>query len=206
MAAFGVIGSTGTLLSAIALFQPDTVAAGLYYLPHSVLAGALMFLVADLVARARGDTDDALTPDGPFARMGQYGALFMLAAIALAGLPPLSGFIGKLLILGASADDPLAAWIWAAILGGTFLAILGLARAGSILFWKSRDGSEFVAARDPVWASAPAWVLCALLAALTLLAGPVTRNAEATAAQIYEVGSYVDAVLVDQPPFEMEAK
>ena len=204
MAAFGIIGSTGTLLSAVALFQPDTIAAALYYLPHSVLAGALMFLVTDLVARARGDTDDTLVPDRPFARMGQLGALFMLAAIALAGLPPLSGFIGKLLILSASADARFAAWIWGAILLGTFLCILGLARAGSNLFWKSRadeyafpDG-ETPQPRDKAIAAAPAWMLCALLAALTLFAGPVTRNAEATAAQIFSVGDYAAAVLLEQ--------
>lgn len=199
MAAFGVIGSTGTLLAAVSLFEPASVAAALYYLPHSVLSGALMFLVADLVARARGEADDALVPERPFARMGQYGAMFMLAAIALAGLPPLSGFIGKLLILSASADARFAWWIWAAILGGTFIAILGLARAGSILFWKSRNGEEALPPRDGLLASAPAFVLIALLAALTVFAGPVTRNAQATSAQIFAVGNYIEAVLVDQP-------
>lgn len=198
MAAFGVIGSTGTLLSAVALFQPNSVAAALYYLPHSVFSGALMFLVADLVARARRDADDDLAPCGPFARMGQYGALFMLAAIALAGLPPLSGFIGKLLILSASADAPLAPWIWAAILVGTFLGILGLARAGSALFWKSRNGGDALPATDSRLAAAPAWALCALLAALTIFAGPVTRNAEETTAQIFDTNAYKQAVLVDQ--------
>ncbi len=158
-----------------------------------------MFLVADLVARARGEADDALVPERPFARMGQYGAMFMLAAIALAGLPPLSGFIGKLLILSASADARFAWWIWAAILGGTFIAILGLARAGSILFWKSRNGEEALPPRDGLLASAPAFVLIALLAALTVFAGPVTRNAQATSAQIFAVGNYIEAVLVDQP-------
>ena len=53
-AAYAVIGSTGTLLIAVAGWSADTLGAGLYYLAHSTLAGAALFLVADVAARRRG--------------------------------------------------------------------------------------------------------------------------------------------------------
>ncbi len=197
LAAFGIIGSTGTLMVAVSLFTPEGIAASLYYMPHSVLAGGLVFLVTDLVRRARGKDADSLLPGQPFARLGQLSVLFMLAAVALAGLPPLSGFVGKLLILDSSAAAPLAPWIWAALLGGTFLAILGLVRAGSTLFWKAQG--EPLAA--PRWQrsldTVPAWGLFALLCALTIFAGPVVDYTRATSAQLFERTGYITAVLGD---------
>ncbi|MHB9880143.1 monovalent cation/H+ antiporter subunit D [Pacificimonas sp. ICDLI1SI03] len=193
LAAFGVIGSTGTLLAAVALFDRDAVAAALYYLPHSTLAGAILFLVADLVGRARGDLDDRLQPGRTFARRGQLSLLFLLSAIALAGLPPLSGFIGKLLILSTASASPAAPWIWGSILVTTFLAMIGLARAGSVVFWKV--GAAEVRSPPRRWTTGPAWAIFALLAILTIFAGPATDYAAAAAGQLFAPDGYIDAVL-----------
>jgi multicomponent K+:H+ antiporter subunit D len=197
LAAFGVIGSTGTLMVAVSLFTPEGIAASLYYLPHSVLAGALLFLVTDLVTRARGAEDDRLQPGHPFARHGQLSVLFMLAAIALAGLPPLSGFVGKLLILDSSATAQLAPWIWSTVLGGTFLAILGLVRAGSTVFWKAEGEPLAPPQSQRRLDTAPVWGLFAALCTLTILAGPAFDYASATSAQLFQRDGYITAVLGD---------
>ena len=55
----------------------------------------------------------------------------------MVGLPPLSGFLGKLLILDGVRDAAGGYWIWAVILITTVIGILGFARAGSQIFWKS---------------------------------------------------------------------
>ena len=55
----------------------------------------------------------------------------------MAGLPPLSGFLGKLLILDAATRSDRVWWIWAAILVTLALAVVGFARAGSCVFWKT---------------------------------------------------------------------
>ncbi|MEE4289040.1 MAG: monovalent cation/H+ antiporter subunit D, partial [Erythrobacter sp.] len=195
LAAFGVIGSTGTLMVAVSLFTPEGIAASLYYMPHSVLAGALVFLVTDLVRRARDEDADSLLSGRPFARIGQLSVLFMLAAVALAGLPPLSGFVGKLLILDGSASADLAPFIWAAVLGGTFLAILGLVRAGSALFWKIEGDPRPAPRWQRRFDTLPAWGLFALLGALTIFAGPMVDYARATSGQLFERTGYIEAVL-----------
>ena len=165
-------------------------------------------MFTDLVARARGDTDDTLVPDRPFARMGQLGALFMLAAIALAGLPPLSGFIGKLLILDALADHPQMAWAWVAVLGGSLITIVGFARAGSLLFWKStatdvKPAEAHDALPADITPSGPAvlfptFAALGVLAALTILAGPVSRYLQATADELHDPAAYIEQVLINQ--------
>lgn len=203
LAAFGAIASMGTLLIAISLFTPAATAAALYYLVHSTLAAALLFLVADLVIERQGKW---ILPQLPMAQTGLISALFFAAAIALAGMPPLSGFLGKLLVLDATRDADLANWIWGVILVGSLITILGMARAGSQLFWKGHGLPERIA-EDPdheptaAVATAPAlpFVACfgllAGLVALTVFAGPATRYAEATAAQLFAPTAYIDTVL-----------
>jgi len=197
-AAFGVVGSTGTLLVAVSLFEPRAITAALYYLPHSTLTGALLFLVGDLVARHRPDYGDAITVGPRFASIGPISALYLLAGIALVGMPPLSGFIGKLLILTAAAAHPAAGWIWVTILVSTLIGTIGLARAGSILFWKSSTCDEPLRpapAQVGRKALLPSAALVALLAALVLGAGGIVAYMDTVSAQLFAPRNYIEAVL-----------
>ena len=198
MAAWSVVGSMGVLLSAIAVFSAEAMGPALYYVLHSTLAGAALFLIADLIAKRRAEHGDALTLAPRFAQSGLLSGLFFLAAIGVVGLPPLSGFVGKLLILDGVRAAPEAAWIWATILITTLIGVLAFARAGSRLFWKSAElEGEIVvrALRGRVIGVGAAAALLAALALLAVLGGPVTAWTEATAAQLFAPQGYVDAVL-----------
>ena len=198
MISFAVVGSMGTLLIAVALFTPQALSAALYYLIHSTLAAGAFFLVADLVSERRPADGDALAAGAAFAQTGTVGALFLLAAIAMAGLPPLSGFVGKLLILDAARDAFNRNWIWSLMLSTSLLAIVGFARAGSLLFWKSGALARHPDAQAPARTALPIAAVGLLLtasAALTVQAGPVNRYLEATATQLFAPAAYIDAVL-----------
>ena len=114
---------------------PAGVTTALYYLVHSTLSGAALFLLVDLIAERRGRMLDRLVPAGEIANPNLLGGLFLLGAIAIVGLPPLSGFIGKLMILDASRGADAAPWVWSIVLGMTLVMVLGFARAGSAVFW-----------------------------------------------------------------------
>ena len=192
-AAFAGIASMGALFAAVAAFEPQATSAALYYLIHSTLAGAALFLVVDMVARRRGD--GGLTgPTLPFAQSGLLAALFLAAAVALAGTPPLSGFIGKLLVLDALRDDMVL--VWSVILAGSFLMILGFARAGSHVFWKSAASapSDDRNRVEPLALTA-IFVLIAGLVGLTVFAGPVTRWLDDTAQGLHDPAAYIGAVM-----------
>ncbi|MDZ4093640.1 MAG: monovalent cation/H+ antiporter subunit D, partial [Paracoccaceae bacterium] len=135
LVAFATIASMGTLFVAIAQFTPQSTAAALYYLIHSTFAGATLFLVADLVTDRRKE-DGLRQALPPIAQNGLIAALFFAGAIATAGMPPLSGFLGKLLILDA-IRGPGMALIWGSVLITSLIMIMGFSRAGSTLFWKS---------------------------------------------------------------------
>jgi multicomponent K+:H+ antiporter subunit D len=192
LAAFAGIASMGTAFLAISAFTPSTLSAALYYILHSTLATAAMFLVADLVARRRAHV--RLDAPAPIAQSGLIASLYMATAIALAGMPPLSGFIGKLLILDAfRAEAPL---VWTTILVSSFLMILGFARAGSQLFWKpagtETDPTPDTPGPEPL-AFAATLTLLAALAALTVFAGPVTDALTTTATGLFDTQSYITA-------------
>jgi multicomponent K+:H+ antiporter subunit D len=186
-AAFAVIGSTGTLMIAVAAWQVETLAAALYYLIHSTLTGAVLFLVADVVARRRAGQADQASPGPAFAQRAGVGLMFMAAAIAATGLPPLSGFIGKLLVLRSLTGLPGWQWAWSAILGTTLIGVIGFARTGSAIFWKSADGENGQAAGYADMIAPVAALL--LLAALFVGAGPMTAFTGNAALQLLGSGA-----------------
>lgn len=204
--AFSVVGSMGTLFVAVAAFSPIATTAALYYMVHSTFAAACLFLIADLVVTQRAA--DTLTPMPATVQNGLFAALFFAAAIAMAGMPPLSGFLGKLLVLDALRDPVYIGWAWPAILAGSLLTIVGFARAGSTLFWKSTampapdpedadingDGDVMVAKATPAQV-APTILAVAALAGLAIFANPVAAYLEDTSNQLFDRAGYIASVL-----------
>jgi multicomponent K+:H+ antiporter subunit D len=138
--AYLVVLSVGTLLTAFALGTPAGIAAGLYYLPHSTFAAAALFLLADVIARGRGALADRLDPGPTVPAAPLVGGLFFFLAVLISGLPPLSGFLGKWMLLQAALDRPGMAWVLALVLSASLLTIVALARSGSLLFYRA-DGA-----------------------------------------------------------------
>ncbi|MDD9707655.1 monovalent cation/H+ antiporter subunit D [Seohaeicola sp. SP36] len=207
LAAFAAIGSMGTLLIAIAPFTPQATTAALYYMIHSTLAGAALFLVVDMVRARRQAEDDAIAPRAVIAQNGLIAAYFFAAAIATAGMPPLSGFLGKLLVLDALRGHDLVWLIWATILVTSLVAVVGFARAGSMVFWKVEPAPEVDSAAAPP-AALPFVATGSLIAgivALTVFAGPVTAFLSDTSEQVFDKQAYIDAVMDTPRAQEAEA-
>ncbi len=198
LVAFSVIGSMGMVMVAIALFSPEGIAAALYYIVHSTLAAAVLFLVSDLVRIGRGNVD--LTSQAPMAGTYLTAAMFFAGAIAMAGLPPLSGFLGKLLVLDAAYDSTLMVWVWSVVLTSSLISVVGFARAGSVVFWKAHSiaASEAPVAdtRTPsVLAYSAVGGLFALLVAHTIFAGQVHAYTTKMASQLFAPDEYISVVL-----------
>ncbi len=193
-AAYLVVVSAGTLLTAFGLGGAEAVAAGLYYLTHTTFAAAALFLLADIIGRARGTVHDRLVT-GPGLPRGQLLAgVFLLAALASSGLPPLSGFIGKWLILQSSLASPWMPWVLSVILVTSLLGVMGLARSGSQLFYNTDptlDAGTTIRLGD---LTAPLLLVFAGVA-LVVFAGPLYEFSQAAAMQLVQPAGYLEAVL-----------
>ncbi len=202
LVSFLVVGSAGMLLLAVGLGTPGTLSAGLFYLVHSTLVAAFLFLLVDRIALVRGASDalQARTLGGSW---GVLGAAFFMGAVAAAGVPPLTGFLGKSLLLQAAGTTPWAAWVVALVLASSFLLVVAMARAGSTVFWEGGRSSASGAPKAGAAASVAtpagpkvALILLALgLGALTLGAGRLAAYADATAAQLFDREAYIRAVM-----------
>src|SRR3989344_5697166 len=124
--AYLVVVSVGTLLAGIAIGTEQALAAALYYLVHSTWVAGGLFLLADLIARQRGDKQALLVQGPALQNPHLLGGLFFFGAIAVAGLPPLSGFIGKLLLLRSLEPGVQALMLWSVVLGGGLLTLVAL--------------------------------------------------------------------------------
>jgi len=134
-----IVVSAGTLLLALAINTPEATAAALYYLIHSTLACAALLLIAGLITDQRGQAQDRLVRARRISQAGMLGIFFFIAALALIGMPPLSGFVGKVMLMQASAGH--AAWVWPPLLLSGLVALVMLSRAGSTVFWRTSPAS-----------------------------------------------------------------
>jgi multicomponent K+:H+ antiporter subunit D len=199
LVAWLTVASVGTVLVAVSLFTTSAWSAGMYYMVNSTLVIAGLFLLAELVAAQRGDAADRLEPASPLAQPALLGVLMLLAAASAAGLPPLPGFIGKLMLLEASSAHTWQVAVWATVLSVGFLTLVGLARAGSILFWHVRDDlpAGSYAGSSPKLVGATMLLLAATVA-MSIFAAPIQRYTADAAQQLEDRGAYARAVLDTQ--------
>lgn len=192
LVAWQVIISVGTLLAPISLGSEAGLSAALFYLLSTTWTVGGLFLVSELVANQRGSAQDRIVTAPRMQNRTFLSVLFLVGAVAAAGLPPLSGFFGKLLILQSVQSGTEMAWLWSVLLIGSFLTVIAYSRAGSIVFWRTVDGH--LEKPDPLNGriSVAAGALTALAVAIVVLAGPITRYTDETAAQLFNNDAYIN--------------
>ncbi len=205
--AYLVLASVAILLIAVGLNNVLALSASFYYLIHSTLIAGGLFLLADIITRGRGSFEDRFESGYAMPRALLIGAMFMFGAIAMTGMPPLSGFFGKVLILSAALEHQWAGWILAVVLVASFLMIITMARTGSLLFYnvlpadeaepKSKDNGAVneISNRISIIAIIGLFALSPLL---VLFAQPITAFTEAAAKQQMDSKSYIESVLSKQ--------
>jgi len=192
LVAYLVLVSVGTLLAGIGIGTPAAVSALLYYLIHTTLITGGLFLLAEMIGAQRGQAGTRLVKGRPLRQGGWLAVLFFAGAIAVAGMPPLSGAIGKALLL-AAAEGMERAWLWPILLLSGLAAIIALSRAGSTLFWRSTGEADGQRLAHRQWFGV-AWLMAAA-PLLVVLAGPLVNYTDATAAQLASPESLTRALL-----------
>ncbi|MBY0416523.1 MAG: monovalent cation/H+ antiporter subunit D, partial [Pararheinheimera sp.] len=188
MASYLVIVSVGALVAILSLGTPESVQALLYYLVHSTLATAALFLLADLISNQRGKAGDRLVNGRKIAQPVLLGTAFIIVALSIVGMPPFSGFIGKLLLLQAVPQGSAMLWYWSFLLGSSVVLLIALSRAGSILFWQV-SGSDVDARLAGRRRTSALLLLVVASPLLSLFAGPLTAWCQAAAVQLQHIAN-----------------
>ena len=187
--AFHVVGQVAYLIMGLSLASRLGAAAAIFYTVHTMLVQTGLFLAAGAIARASGGYDlrglGGLIREHP-----RFTAMFALLALSISGIPPLSGFWAKALVIDAAfrSDVPGAGWLVAVALVTGFLTLYSMSIFWTQAFWRPRTRAGRIARRIPV----AMVVAVALLAACTLGIGlavePVVRLSRAAATQLMPDG------------------
>ncbi|AQZ34489.1 NADH/ubiquinone/plastoquinone [Pseudomonas sp. LPH1] len=188
---FHIVSQVGYMILGLALATPLALAGAVFYLIHHIVVKANLFFIGGLAARICG-SERLADMGGLYKRMPWLALLFAIPALSLAGIPPLSGFWAKFLLVKASLDA--AAW-WAAgiaLLTGVF-TLLSMNKIWNEAFLKPHPGGE--EALQTVTGIRAAWLGMSALALLTVLiglgAGPLIDYAVAAAAQLAAPQAYL---------------
>lgn len=228
MTAHLVVLSAGTLLTVTGLALmgggEKMLGGALFYLVSSTLASGALFLLIEPMSREEGgiaallaltadaygidQPEDDDVPDMSLAIPGTLmvlGLSFAGCVLVLAGLPPLSGFIGKVAILSGLLNNPalpapLGWGFGALLLLSGFATLIGLARIGIQTFWASEGPVPKVLALEIV----PVVVLLGMLVMMTLKGQDTLRYMEDTAQSLLNPSIYANGVLA-APSVEQEA-
>lgn len=195
---FHIISQIGYLLMGLGLLTQLSLAGVVFFIVHIALAKTALFLVSGIISRTRG-TYDLRRLGGLYRSQPGLAVLFLLPALSLAGLPPLSGFFGKLALIeaGLAARSP---WIVALALGVSLLTLFSMIKIWTEAFWKP-EPHPLPAAPLPSRAGwfAPTALLSGLTLAIGLAAGPAMSLALRAGQQLAHPASYILAVLGAQP-------
>ncbi len=197
MLSFTLVSHIGFMVFGIALSSQLGWTAAIFYVVHHITVQTALFLVAGLIERYGGTT--SLSRLGGLAKASPVLAvLFFVPAMNLAGIPPMSGFLGKvgLLQAGVGAATPLA---WVLVVGSVLTSLLTLyamVKAWNKAFWQTPP-VEPPRTHLPAGMVGPAAALVGLSLALTVFAGPLYDYAERAAIALEQRTPYLVAVLPD---------
>ena len=190
---FQVISTIGYMLMGLGLFTPLALAGSVFYVIQDSVVKTSLFFVSGVVQRRCG-TSDISRLGGLYRASPLLAVLFLIPALSLAGIPPLSGFFAKLALVEAGIAAERFTIVAVALLV-TPLTLLSMTRIWSEAFWKPAPPDACHAKRTPTGMLAPIVVLTALIIAIGLLAEPVFTLSTRAADQLLDPMEYIRVVL-----------
>jgi len=203
---FMILSSIGTILIAISLFNTLAWAAALYYLVHSTLIAAAFYLLSGWITSQRGAFKDHFKVAPHMKQQKVVSLTFFVIALMMAGLPPFSGFLGKVFILQATSHSPYQLLIIIVVLIVSLLSIIAFTRIGFVLFWRATQpednpNSAEYKAYQALPDQAPArndktiYLLLSALIVYMVCASPIQQYMFKTAEQIQNNALYESRIL-----------
>jgi multicomponent Na+:H+ antiporter subunit D len=194
--AFHIVSQIGYMVLGLALFTPLALAGSVFYIIHHILVKTNLFLIAGLV-RLLGGGEDLKRLGGLWARTPWLAVLFLVSALSLAGMPPLSGFWAKLTLVQAGLAVEQYLIVAVALVVG-LLTLFSMTKIWAEAFWKAPPG-EVGSVTPGAALVLPVAGLALMTVAIGLGAEPVFELARRAGEQLLDPAAYVAAVLGAMP-------
>jgi multicomponent Na+:H+ antiporter subunit D len=201
---FLIISHIGVAVLGLGFLTRRGLAGTVFYLLEDIVVLTTLFLMSGVIRRL-GGSFDLPRLGGLFRARPALAALFLIPALSLSGIPPLSGFFAKLALLRAGLEIGQYAVV-AAALAVSVLTLFSMTKIWAEAFWRplpedlerlsGAAASGAPPARGPLaQLVAPIAALAALTVLMGLLAEPVYRVSERAADQLLDRDGYIRAVL-----------
>lgn len=197
---FHIISQIGYLLMGLGINTPLAIAGTVFFMVHVIIAKSALFLVSGLVRRLTGQYD-LKKLGGLYQSHPGVSAMFLAPALSLAGIPPLSGFWAKLILVRAGLETGNYAIVVVALLV-SLLTLFSMMKIWAEVFWKERPAPPaafpYALAKDTRgWQLllAPIVLLAALTVVIGLAAEPLFNLSMQAAEQLLNPAEYIQAVL-----------
>jgi len=191
---FHIVSQIGYMVMGLGLFTLAGLAGAVLYIVHHIVVKTSLFLVAGLVEQRAG-TGQLARLSGLARTAPVLGVLFLVPALSLAGIPPLSGFVAKLALVDAGVDARQYA-IVAVSLAVSLLTLFSMTKIWANAFWGApEDDAADVGSMGRVLMTGSTAALVGLSVAIAVWAGPLYELSERAAADLIDPGSYVRVVL-----------
>jgi multicomponent Na+:H+ antiporter subunit D len=199
---FHIVSQIGYMIMGLGMFTPLALTGSVFYIIHHIIVKTNLFLVSGVVQRLYG-TYELKNLSGLYKNYPSVSILFLIPALSLAGIPPLSGFWAKLTLIMAGLEEEQYAIVVTA-LGVSLLTLFSMTKIWAEAFWKGRPEEKD---QEPAQAfgvlSLHSWFLLLLpivvLALCTVIIGlaaePFLILAKRAAEQLFNPGGYIQTVL-----------
>lgn len=193
---YNVIISVGLIAFGLAAMSKDSLEGTVFYLMHDMFAKALLFILGGIVMKLTG-THRLDEMGGLIKRYPLVSWMLFIAALAIAGIPPLSGFAGKLMIIRGGFSE--GQYVLAAIsLASSLIVMYSLIRIFMRACWGAEKGKFTETERN----RRSDWMMALPAAALTVIVIAMGIGSEWIYSLVAEAGQtlidpsiYIDAVL-----------
>ena len=193
---FNLVAHIGYTTASLSLLTPAALAGSIFYVLHHIVVIANLFLVSGVLLRLRRTTD-MIGLGGMYRTQPVFSVLAMVPIFSLAGVPPLSGFLGKLAILEGVFDAG-AYWVGGMVLVVGLLTLLSMGRTWTDAFWRPAETAvDMTTPGTPLLIAISGLSLVTL--AITFGAGPLFELTSRAAHQLLQREEYVRAVLRGLP-------
>jgi len=190
---FHIVSQIGYMLLGLALFTPLAIIGAVFYVMHHIIVKTNLFLISGIAYRLQGSYE-LKNLGGLFKQSPWLALLFLVPALSLAGMPPLSGFFAKFIIIRASLEAE--AWVAAALaLLVGLLTLYSMIKIWAEVFWKAKPSSDETIGSAPALLYVPVIALAIMTIAIGLFGQAFYELAERTAHQLLNPDAYIEAVL-----------
>lgn len=134
---FHIISQIGYMVMGLAIYTSFALAGTIFYIVHHIIVKTNLFLISGICSKI-GKTSDIRNLGGFYKQYPYLAILFFIPAFSLAGVPPLSGFWGKLILLKAALNS--SHYIITAIaLLVSLLTLYSMTKIWTQVFWKEQS-------------------------------------------------------------------